>query len=224
MSVRRQLQDVDAALAFVAAHPDLDATHVALWGTSFGANHVLTAAARHPELAAAIVQCPIVRGRAVALASGVGNILRLTPPIIADVVCAALRLPRRYVPIAARPGERGFVNLPGAYDGWHAVAPANSTFENRVTAASAIGILVYDASRRAPDIRCPLLVCVSDNETLIDLALVQRVIDQAPRATAIHYDADHFQVYFPPLLDQILADQIAFLRQHLHIGVPIAAA
>jgi pimeloyl-ACP methyl ester carboxylesterase len=223
MSVRRQLQDVDAALAYVADRSDLDSTRVALWGTSFGANHVLTAAARHPEVAAAVVQCPIVRGRAVAFASGMGNIVRLTPPIVTDAVCALLRLPRRYVPIAARPGERGFVNLPGAYDGWHAVAPPESTFENRVAAASAFGILVYDASRRARDVRCPLLVCVSDNETLIDLGLVRRVADDAPRSEVIHYDADHFEVYFPPVLDEIVADQVQFLHRHLRVAAPARA-
>lgn len=217
LSVRRQLQDVDAALAYVASRSDLDVTRVALWGTSFGANHVLTAAARHPEIAAAVVQSPIVRGRAVALASGVGNIVRLVPPIVADVACALLRRPRRYVPIAARPGERGFVNLPGAYEGWHAVAPPDSTFENQVAAASALGILVYDAARRARDIRCPLLVCLSDNENLIDLGLVRRVADDAPRSEVVHYDADHFQVYFSPVLEQIVTDQVEFLRRHLRV-------
>lgn len=92
-----------------------------------------------------------------------------------------------------------------------------------MAAASAFGILVYDASRRARDIRCPLLVCVSDNEDLIDLELVRRVAEDAPRSEVIHYDADHFQVYFPPVLDQIVTDQIEFLRRHLRVAAPACA-
>jgi len=42
MSVRKHLEDVDAALAFVQTRPELDASRVALWGTSMGASHVVT--------------------------------------------------------------------------------------------------------------------------------------------------------------------------------------
>jgi len=215
LSVRRQLADVEAALAFAGTLPDVDAGRMALWGTSFGAGHVVTVAARHPELAAAVVQCPIVVGRAPALASGWTALARLAGPIIADVGRAVLRRPRRYVALAGRPGERAFVTTPGAYDGWHDVAPARTTFENRVTAASGLGVLVYRADRRAAQVRCPLLVCVSDHEELMDPALAARVAARAPRGTAIHYPAGHFDVYFPPLFDRLVADQIDFLRRHL---------
>lgn len=107
------------------------------------------------------------------------------------------------------------MTLPGAYEGWHAVAPPGSKFENRVAAASALGILLYDASRSAPRIRCPLLVCVSDRETLIDTRLVVDVAERAPRGEALHFPADHFQVYFPPLFDEIVGRQVDFLRRHL---------
>ncbi|MEU4595941.1 hypothetical protein [Nocardia rosealba] len=37
----------------------------------------------------------------------------------------------------------------------------------------------------------------------------------APRATLNHYDADHFTVYHPPVVEEILIDQIDFLTTHL---------
>lgn len=104
---------------------------------------------------------------------------------------------------------------PGAYEGWHSLAKPGSTFDSRVAAGSALGALFYDATKSARDISCPLLVCVSERETLIKLALVEKVIRDAPRASSRRYDADHFEVYSPPLLDKIVADQIAFLREHL---------
>jgi pimeloyl-ACP methyl ester carboxylesterase len=215
LSVRRQLADVDATIAFARTVPGVDPSRIALWGTSFGASHVLTVAARHPELAAAIVQCPIVRGRAPALASGWRALVRLTSPIVSDLVRAAIRRRRRYVPIAGRPGELAFVTAPAAYDGWHSLAATSTTFENRVTASSGIGVLLYNASRHAGRIRCPLLVCVSDQEELMDPALTVRVAERAPRGELIHYPAGHFDVYFPPLLDQLVNDQIQFLLRNL---------
>jgi hypothetical protein len=67
-------------------------------------------------------------------------------------------------------------------------------------------------------VRCPLLVCVSDRETLIDPASVPAAAATAPKVTVRHYPADHFDVYHQPLRDRILADQIGFLAEHLGLG------
>jgi pimeloyl-ACP methyl ester carboxylesterase len=215
LSVRRQLADIDAAIAFVRTVPGIDPSRIALWGTSFGASHVLTAAARHPELAAAVVQCPIVRGRAPALASGWRALVRLTCPIVSDLVRAATRRRRCYVHIAGRPGELAFVTAPGAYEGWHSLVATPTTFENRVTASSGIGVVLYNAFRHADRIRCPLLVCVSDQEELMDPALAVSVGERAPRGEIIHYPGGHFDVYFTPLFDRLVDDQVSFLHRHL---------
>ncbi|MFQ6228686.1 hypothetical protein [Nocardia sp. NPDC002869] len=42
-----------------------------------------------------------------------------------------------------------------------------------------------------------------------------RVAARAPQAVLTTYDADHFTVYHPPVVEQIAADQIAFLTAHL---------
>ena len=66
-----------------------------------------------------------------------------------------------------------------------------------------------------------MLVCVSDNETLMNPSIAVRAARQAPRGRAIHYPADHFEVYHPPLVADIVADQTAFLRETLHIPVGV---
>ena len=113
MSLGRYFQDIDAALAFIRTRPELDAARVALWGTSFGASHVVATAARRSDIAAAVVQCPILQGRAPALSGGLGHLLRFTGPIVSDLLRAALGLRRRYVQIVGRPGELAFVNVAG---------------------------------------------------------------------------------------------------------------
>jgi alpha/beta superfamily hydrolase len=215
MSLRRYFEDIDAALAFVRTRPELDPSRIALWGTSFGASHVVATAARRRDIAAAVVQCPILQGRAPALSAGLLHLARFTGPILSDVVRAALGLGRRYVQIVGRPGELAFVNVPGAYEGWMSVVPPGVTFDGRVPAAAGLSMLLYDAAAQARKVRCPLLVCVSDRENLMDPAIAVRVAREAPRGVAIHYPADHFEVYHLPMVDRLVADQIAFLTEHL---------
>jgi hypothetical protein len=40
------------------------------------------------------------------------------------------------------------------------------------------------------------------------------VVPEAPRR-GHHYPADHFEVHHPPMVDRLVADQIAFLTEHL---------
>src|SRR5262249_49356780 len=42
LSVRRQLEDFRAAIAFAKTLPGVDPARVAIWGSSFGGGHVLT--------------------------------------------------------------------------------------------------------------------------------------------------------------------------------------
>jgi hypothetical protein len=115
------------------------------------------------------------------------------------------------------------VNLPGAYDAWYSVVPQGYAFEPRVQAAAGLTLLLYDAASRTRYVRCPLLVCVSDRETLMDPAIAVRVANEAPRGVARHYDTDHFQVYHPSYIDRIVADQIEFLTEHLRpLARPVA--
>jgi len=119
------------------------------------------------------------------------------------------------VQIVGRPGELAFVTLPGAYEGWMSVVPPGVVFDGRITAGAGLSMLFYDAASRAKRVRCPLLVCVSERENLMDPAIALRVAERAPRGRAIRYPTDHFQVYHPPFVERIVADQIAFLTEHL---------
>lgn len=116
------------------------------------------------------------------------------------------------------------MTVPGAKEGWYGMVPPGAAFDNRVTASVGFELVRLNASRRAASIQAPLLVCVSDHETLMDPRIAVKTAQRAPRGTAVRYPADHFEVYHPPLVDSILHDQVAFLTQHLAPGVPSEAA
>jgi hypothetical protein len=44
-------------------------------------------------------------------------------------------------------------------------------------------------------VAAPLLVCVSDRETLVDPKYAVLVAHRVPKGEAKHYDSDHFDVY-----------------------------
>jgi pimeloyl-ACP methyl ester carboxylesterase len=217
LSLRRHRQDLHAAIDAVRKMPGADGSRVALWGTSLGALHALRVAASRTDIAAVVVQCPIVSGPATLHRIGPGAALRLTPAIISDILRAAVDRERRYIPIVGPPGALAAVTVPGAQEGWQSTVDPGGGFDNRVAAANVIGIAVTSAKRVARRISAPLLVCVSQRETLMDPRHAEDVARAAPFGEMRHYDGDHFEVYHRPLLDQLLTDQTAFLQKHLHV-------
>lgn len=218
-SMRGHRQDVEAALEYLRRHEGIDAARLGLWGTSLGALHVLQAAAYEVDLAAVVVQCPIVHGPGTLRENGIRAVLRLTPAIVGDALRRLRGAGRAYIPIVGQPGELAAVTTTGALEGWYSTVPPGCTFDNRMAAMDLIGIALSSAKRGAAKIKAPLLVCVSRRETLMNPHYVEDVAAAAPRGVARHYDGDHFQIYHPPMLGALLADQTAFLQEYLGVRV-----
>jgi pimeloyl-ACP methyl ester carboxylesterase len=221
IAMHRQRQDVESAIGFLRAQPGVDPKRIALWGTSLGSMHVVRIAAAHPELVAAVVQCPIVHGPGSARSSGIGRTVRLMPAITADIVRFLLGRSRRYVSIVGEPGTAAIVIGPGAVAGWNSMFPPGhspSTFHNRIAASNALGIVATSAMRHAGRISAPLLVCICDRETLTSQHYAELVVARAPHGEAFHIDAGHFDVYQSPYVETLLGEQTAFLQKHLQTG------
>ena len=217
LSMRRQHADVAAAVDFLRADYHVDSRRVGLWGTSLGAMHALRVASERRDVAAVVVQCPIVHGPGAAFHQGLGPVIRMSPPIVEDLARAAIGRNRRYIPIVGAPGSTAVVTAPGALQGWNSTSPQDSVFDNRIAAADALGLAVISAKRRAAKIVAPLLICVSSNENLMAVKHVYDVAGAAPRATVRSYEGDHFEIYHPPLVSTLIADQTAFLRRELRV-------
>ncbi|MGH9009201.1 MAG: alpha/beta hydrolase, partial [Acidimicrobiia bacterium] len=84
LSMTKQLADWDAALDYAAGLPEVDGDRVAVWGSSLGGGHAMAVAARHPELRAAVAQCPFTDGLASARALGIRKSLALSPFVVRD--------------------------------------------------------------------------------------------------------------------------------------------
>ncbi|MDR3663415.1 MAG: alpha/beta fold hydrolase [Mycobacterium sp.] len=215
ISIPMQCRDVTAAVDRVQRHPQVDTGRIGLWGTSLGGMNVVRVAGSRDDIAAAVVQCPITHGPAAAGTVGIRGALRLGPAIVEDAVRALLRRGRRYLPIVGQPGADALVTVAGAEEGWRSTVPDGAAFDNRITTVDAALLITRSALRHAARVQAPLLVCVCDQETLMDPRYAESVARRAPRGVARHYESDHFAIYHPPLVRRVIDDQTAFLKEHL---------
>jgi uncharacterized protein len=216
LSIKRQLADWDAAIDFVKGRRDVDGTRVAVWGSSFGGGHSITVASRHPELKAAVAQCPFTDGLASAFALGPAASLKVLPLVAKDYASIFSRREPTMIPLAGVPGSLALMNAPDALPGYQALLPAHTTFRNEVAARVAPTIMAYRPGRAAKKIAYPILFCISDTDSVTPPGQTERYARTAPRAEIKHYDAGHFEFYLGGPFERLVDDQIEFLTRHLN--------
>ena len=220
ISIRRQLADWRAAVAFARSLDGVDPERVALWGTSFSGGHVLAVAARDPRVAAAISQVPFMSGPATVAARGPRDGLRLAVAGLRDVIGAVAGRRTRYVPIVGQPGTLAAMTAPGAEAGCRALFPPGFPWCNEVAARVFLRTGFYMPGRHARRVRCPLLVQVADEDVVTPPTPPARAARRAPRGELRRYPGGHFDVYVGEPFERVVADQLAFLGRALGPATP----
>lgn len=220
MSVKRQLEDWDAALAFVRDCADVDGSRIAVWGSSFGGGHAIMVASRHPELLAAISQCPFTDGFASAAALGMRASMKVTPVVLRDFAAKLLGRPPVMVPIAAEPGKPALMNAHDAMQGYMALIPEGMQFINHVAARVIPEIAFYRPGRAAGKVAMPILFCVSTTDSVTPPDQTIHLASRAPHGEIKLYSAGHFAFYLGEPFEQLANDQTQFLAKHL-LGSPL---
>ncbi len=221
LSIRRQREDWRAALQFARTLPEVDGNRVVLWGTSFAGGHVVAtaAAAADGEIVAAVVQCPFTDGRASSRQISAAGKLRLGVAAAKDNFARIAGRPPVRVKVAARPGETGLMDAPDVIDGVLRLLAASGIqeedYRNEVPARVALEIPLAAPGRSASKIRCPILFCVCDNDTVAPAKATLRHAAKAPRGQVRRYPVGHFDIYVGEQFEQVVADQLAFLREHV---------
>jgi uncharacterized protein len=216
LSIKRQLDDWDAAIAWVKSRRDVDGTRIAVWGSSFGGGHAITVASRHPELRAAVAQCPFTDGLASALALGPVASLKVLPLVARDFVAIMGRRAPVMIPLAGPPGSLALMNAPDALRGYDALLPPGMTFRNEAAARVAPTIMAYRPGRAAKKINFPILFCVSNTDTVTPPGQTLRYARTAPQGEIKRYDAGHFDFYLGDAFEELVRDQVEFLTRQLN--------
>ncbi|MCM6778463.1 alpha/beta fold hydrolase [Nocardia sp. CDC159] len=218
LSIRRQLDDWQAAIAYARKIEGVDASRVALFGTSFSGGHVLRAALHDGHIAAVVSQCPFTDGPASTPTIGPRAMTAVTARALADLAAAALGRSPVKVPLTALPNHTALMNAADVVPGYSAMIPASVQHPNYVAARIGLSLPFYRPGRALETLRCPvfLAVCTEDS-----VAPAQRTLRYARKGGANievrEYSAGHFDVYLPPTFETVVADEIRFLRRHLDL-------
>ena len=228
----RHGDDYESALAFVrgvlAANGDVDASRVALWGSSFSGGTALVTAARRPDIRALVVQCPFVETPPPLRPRGLGmlrfvfwatlDLVRIFPPI--------------YVPLFGRPGEWVFApsqENPSVsdFDGplgapfWKALPrPPLGGWENRMLARMLASIDTFVPMDHVKGVRCPVLFIAARGDDMVPLAYVETAyaLATSPAKDLVVFDCGHFDLYVGPAHEKNAARQAEFLALQLGLG------
>lgn len=215
LSIKRQLADWDAAIQHIKARRDVDGTRLAVWGSSFGGGHAITVASRHPELLAAVSQCPFTDGLASARALGPLATLKGLPFLTRDLVAMVRGSEPAMIPLAGAPGSVALMNAPDALPGYLALVPEGNDFRNEVAARFIPTAVAYRPGKAAKRVAMPILFCVSNTDTVTPPEETLRYAHTAPRGEIKTYDAGHFAFYLGEPFTELVKDQTEFLTRHL---------
>lgn len=218
LDLKRQYEDCDAALAYVRDLGGIDGSRIAIWGTSFAGGYALDAAVRHPWLAACICLVPLVDGALQPRGASAGRTAWATGVGLRDLVRARRGAAPYIVPALGPPGTRAGIVNAGAWDSTSRLA-AHSLWRNEVAARILLQIPRHRPAARAKEVRCPMLVQVAEQETLLRNQPAERASRRATRGELRRYPhLDHFDVYWEPGFEPVIDDQIEFLKRHRLAG------
>lgn len=215
LSIRRQLQDWEAAIIAARGLPGIDATRIALVGGSFSGGHVQALAARDPTIAAVVALVPWCDGLRNLPALGLGAILRLSIAGLRDVSGRLVGQTPYYIPAAGPPGSVAAMTTPDAVAGLAKMTPAGSSWRNEVAARIALTVGLYRPGASAHRISCPILYIAAEQDQIAPARFVNDTARRAPHAEVKRYAGAHFDVFVPPLWEEVVTAQVEFLDRHL---------
>ena len=223
LDVPRQHDDWRAAIACARSLPDVDPERIALWGTSFSGGHVAYLAAEDPRIAAVVSQVPFagLGGRAGAPRRP-GHQLRMVAAALRDAAAARLGRSPCYLTAAAEPPTFAAFDTPGATEDMRVLLAGADTWENRFTPRVVLQMAGYKPFAGAAAIACPWLLQVCDPDTVTPAGVAVARASGAPRLDVRRHHDAHFAVYTGEPFERFVAEQVAFLGEHL--GGPHAAA
>lgn len=219
LDIQHQLADWKSALAYVRSLQEVNPDQVALFGSSFGGGHVIITAAEDRQVAAAIAQCPFTNGVASALTLGPSGLIKVSALSALDAAGSLLGLKPRMINLAGPPQSAALMNAADALSGYSALVPEDCQHQEQVIARIGLAISRHFPGHYAKKVRCPILFAICEQDSVAPARPTIRYAKQAPRGEIASYPIGHFDIYRGDAFTQAIADQLAFLDNHLPVSV-----
>ena len=124
-----------------------------------------------------------------------------------------------YVDAAGRPGETAVMTSPDAVPGMDKLIAESGLqvgdYPATVAARIVLKIGLYSPKRWARGVTCPALVQIADQDAVTPRHVAEAAAARMAAPTVRVYRAGHFDPYVEPLFGTVVADQLAFLREHV---------
>jgi pimeloyl-ACP methyl ester carboxylesterase len=213
-----QLEDYTAAIDYARSLKEIDPARIALWGTSLSGGHVIVAAAKDKGIACVVAQGPLLDGLAAGkFASKIQGIrfgLRLIMHGQRDIVRSWLGLSPHKIPIAGKTGSVAILAFSEAYEAFRKLVPEN--FINEACARIMIRLDKYRPIKKAPKVRCPVLLQICDQDELLPIHIIEKAASQMGEHSEVkHYQIGHFDIYVGDNFERSVNDQLEFFKKHL---------
>lgn len=205
--VRRQAEDLDAALAFARTREEVNPERLALWGASASCAQVLAAAAGNSDIRAVVCLTPFVPGRATQRSAGT-PILGLARAALADRLRMAIGREPKGVAVGGEPGTTAILVREDAAAREAAMLPPEAKLDASGNRAELPDGLVWENRvvlhprlrtphllRLALEVEAPLLVVAGEQDTLCPPGPAAELADRAPQTTLETLPHGHFDLY-----------------------------
>ncbi|WP_375003126.1 alpha/beta hydrolase [Gordonia sp. PS3] len=218
LDIGSQLDDWRAAIAYARTLDDVDPERVVIWGTSFGGGHVIHTAARDHRIAAVIAQCPFTDGLAASMAIPPVTSAKVTALAVRDLIGARLGRAPIMVPSYGPPGSTALMTAPDSAPGVEALMPPGADIRSDVAARFALDIIRYFPGHDAGRVSCPIHFAVCENDTVAPTRATLRHAAKAPKGEIRIQRGGHFDIYVGDDFETNVAQQLAFLAEHVPAG------
>lgn len=218
VDAKRHLEDFWAAVDYAKTLPDIDASRIALWGTSFAGGHVLTLSSKRKDIAAVIAQVPHVDGLASSLLYPLSKIPRAMYLALSDIIASASGRSPVTIPIVSESGIACLISQ-DSYEGYKSLIPEGTLLENYVDVPARIMLKVgsYRPVAEAHKIKAPVLIVAAEKDTLIPLWAVRRTAKKIRDCRLEILPVGHFELYKGKYFEKNILIQSDFLKEKLRI-------
>ncbi|NMN94782.1 alpha/beta hydrolase [Antrihabitans stalactiti] len=211
LDIRRERDDYHAAVKYVRGLPSVDASRVAVWGSSFGGGNVLAVGSEDPTIAAVVSQCPFTDGIASAIAMRPISLAKVAILATLDIAGSLLGRPPVMVSLSGRYGDGALMTAPDAVPGFGRLADESPLYRPQVAARVGASILLDAPGRKTKNLAMPVFYAICDKDIVAPTGPTIKAAARTPNAVVKHYPVGHFDIYYDEPFERAVKDQTEFL-------------
>ncbi len=216
INAKDQLQDWDSAIEYVKNSPFVDGKQIILFGTSFSGGHVIIESYKHPELKAAISQCPYTDGTASIRSINWKSKTKIYLKLVLDLLSCLTGYHPVMINVVDAPSTTALVTT-SEFKKYLDKASINPDFKNFTPARTGLEFLKYTPGKYAKDVKIPVYYAVCDQDIVAPAKKTLFHVSQAHNATIKHYSCGHFSIYDDSYFKIVTKDYLKFLDQIINI-------